>query len=72
MEYASDKQMKFINDMRIAFMDYDAVIGDKPHQVITADEAWNLSKRDASKYIGTNKSEFERCWKALNTRADEV
>lgn len=70
MDYASAKQMKFINDMRIAFMDYDEVIGDKEHTVISATDAWNLDKKSASKYIGANKAEFERCWEALTTHPD--
>lgn len=70
--YATDKQMKFVNDIRVTLADYDILVGDKPHEVVDANTAWNMTKQEASKFISKNKDEFSRCLKVLNTRAEEL
>ena len=61
---ATDKQLKFILNIRQVLADYDQVIGGK-HELPNADTVWNMSKQDASKFISTNMKEFKRCWQEL-------
>lgn len=63
---ASDKQLKFVNSIRVAMADYDAVIGGpEPHDVLSPEDTWDLTKAAASAYIGKYKDEAAKCTAAL-------